>query len=704
MRSKSLKRLILRGERHNPLPFLLLIIFFLFTSRLLGNDVYFGAKHLKYLADEKLVILQDSAWIRDKENSLLADSILYFQDLDLIKGYGNAVLITGKDSFIGDSLYYNTKLKTGHAFSGYTIKEKGKIWGSMAYKDSLDNIYIKHGFYTTCLKDTPDYFFQAQYIKVVKREMAIAKPVILRVHNVPIMAVPFWMFPVKEGRKSGFLTPSVGFNSISGKYLRNLAYYLVINNYMDLTTSMDIVENVGIRGNIDFLYKLYKHFSGEVKYSRAENLWQRSSEWSLAGWHKHNLPYHTTLQAKIDYVSNYNYYNEYSETKVEWLKRELHSYLTIQRSSLPIPFTFTIDDRIQPDKKNRQSLIPSIQYSLPTISFLNMRVTGGILRKRSEDSTKILTNTGARNSISLGLNYTLLHYLRFNTGVNSNLNILPKDTANSAFTLQKSLRLSQGFSTTLYGFSIFGLPFMGIQKFMHILSTSVSFSLVPSVKNDTVIFQYGSFYTPGKYLTLSLQNTFWAKASSKKLHLLSLNLSANYNFKEKKWDNVPINFTLSEKLPLKIRGNIQYNTENKTFENPSIFITSSFKLPLFRTSFVNSLPGDTDSTKISKERNFLSANFNYTITKNQVFTSQTIALNGRYRISPSIKGGFSISYDLSHGKYLARSLSLKKDLHCWELDFSYNKYGNIWDYNFRVFIKKIPDIKLDKGLLRSLLP
>jgi len=707
VRLKNLKRLTLRGERHRRSPLkarkLFSILFTLLIPQFLFSDIYFGAKILRYLPDSKIIVLVDSAWTEDKNNRLKADSIIYFEDSSVIKAYGNATLITGKDSFFGDSLYYNTKLKTGFAFEGYTLREKGKIWGNMAYKDSLDNIYIKNGFYTTCDKDTPHYYFQAKYMKVEKRKMAIAKPVILKVHNVPLFIVPFWMFPVKEGRKSGFLTPHIGYNSYSGKYFRNLAYYFVINNYMDVTASVDIVENVGVRGNIDLVYKLYKHFGGEIKYSRAENFWPRRTEWSIKGWHSHILPWHTMLEARVDYVSSYDYYNQYSETRVEWLKKELYSYITLRRAFLPVPFTLTIDDRIRPDRKTRESLLPSFQYSLPPFSILNLRFSGGLLRKRVEDSLTTYIHEGIRNDVSMGYNNTLFHYIRLNTSFKSAFNILPKDTQNIRFTLQKSALLKESLSTTLYGFSIFGIPFAGIKKFVHILSPQIAFSYVPAIKNDSVVFQYGTLYSPGKQLLISLQNTFLAKTDSGKIPLFSLNLSTSYNFEAKKWNNVPITFSISEKLPVKIRGNVSYNTDKKALENPSLFASSSFKLPLPQTSF-ESTAHDTDSTIIHSITNSLSLNVNYSLTKTALFTSQTVSLSGGFKLSPSLSGSFATSYDLSKGKYLSKSISLKKDLHCWELTFSYNKYGNIWDYNFRIFIKKIPDIKIDKGFLKDLLP
>ncbi len=699
----------MKGERLDILSSLLkvkrfYVLFFSLVTSLLA-EVQFAAKKIVYFPDNKVVILKDSASARDKDNLLTADSIFFFEDSSLLKAYGHAMLITGKDSFFGDSLYYNTKMRSGYAFNGYTLKEKGKIWGKESYKDSLDNIYIRRGFYTTCDKNPPHYYFQSTYMKVIKKEMAIAKPVILKVHNVPLFYVPFWMFPVKEGRKSGFLTPHIGYNSSSGKYFRNLAYYLVINNYMDVTFSLDLIENVGIKGNVDLIYKLYKKLSGEVQYSRAENLWSGRRDWAIKGWHRQTLSHGVSLSARFDYLSSYDYLNQYSETVVEWLKKEMYSYITLTKSTPPVPVTLTLDDRIKPDKKQRESLLPLIQYSLPALHFLNLRASGSIMRKRYEDSIRTYYRQGLANHITTSYNITLLHYIRLQTGAQVSTNILPKDSLMQSYTLQKGISMQSSIATTLYGFSLFGLPFLHIKKFVHVFSPQASFGYTPYIHNDSVFFQYGSRYTPGKYLSLRITNSFLAKKDSTSLKLLDLNLSASYNFEQKKWSNIPVYFSLSQKLPVKIRGSFTFSPDSMNINNTSIYLNSNFSLKLPVTSF-NYIPAKNDSerTKTEKSHNRLSISINYTISQNQTFTTQTLGISSNFRITPSITGSYALSYDLERGKFLNRTLNIKKDLHCWALTFSYNRYGDIWDYSFRLFIKKIPDIKIDKGFVKDILP
>ncbi len=681
------------------------VLFLSFVS-FVSAEVQFAAKKITYFPDEKLIILRDSAFARDGTNILKADSILFFEDSSLLKAYGHAQLITGKDSFFGDSLYYNTKRHSGYAFEGYTIKEKGKIWGKEAYKDSLDNIYIKHGFYTTCDRDTPHYYFQSAYMKVIKKEMAIAKPVILKVHSVPLFYVPFWMFPVKDGRKSGFLTPHIGYNSRSGKYFRNLAYYFVINNYMDITFSVDIVENVGIKGNIDLIYKVYKRLSGEVQYSRAENLWAGKRDWSVKGWHRQNLPHHIYLSARFNYLSSYDYLNQYSETVVEWLKKEMYSYLTITKTNTLFPFTVTIDDRVKPDRKKRESLLPLIQYSFPTLGFLNLRASGSIIRKRYSDSTNTFYRQASTNNISLSYNTTLFHYIRIQTGAQSSLNLLPTDSLMRGYTLQKSARVQTALATTLYGFSIFGVPFLHIKKFIHVFSPQISFGYTPYMHNDSVFFQYGSLYTPGKFLNIRITNSYIAKKDSGNIKLLDINLSASYNFAQKKWSDIPLFFSLSPTLPVKIRGNLVIDAHKGHINNVQLYTSSGFSIKLPRTSF-KEVVREADSSESKNghpTNNRLSMSFNYILSKNNNFISQTLGISSNFRITPSITGSYALSYNLQKGKFLNRSLNIKKDLHCWALTFSYNKYGEIWDYSFRLFIKKIPDIKIDKGFIKDILP
>ena len=81
-------------------------------------------------------------------------------------------------------------------------------------------------------------------MKIYLKDKLVAKPVVFYLRNVPVLALPFWVFPVKPGRHSGFLFPQfeLGLSNSAGQFIRNAGYYWAPNDYMDFTAGGDYYQ------------------------------------------------------------------------------------------------------------------------------------------------------------------------------------------------------------------------------------------------------------------------------------------------------------------------------------------------------------------------------------------------------------------------------------------------------------------------------
>jgi lipopolysaccharide assembly outer membrane protein LptD (OstA) len=60
-------------------------------------------------------------------------------------------------------------------------------------------------------------------------------------------------------------------------------------------------------------------------------------------------------------------------------------------------------------------------------------------------------------------------------------------------------------------------------------------------------------------------------------------------------------------------------------------------------------------------------------------------------------------YDLLNQKVLSENFTITRDLHCWEVVFDFDRYGEEWRYDFQLKVKALPEIKVGKGLFGFLL-
>ncbi|HOK22545.1 MAG TPA: putative LPS assembly protein LptD [Candidatus Hydrothermia bacterium] len=662
-----------------------------------ASPLLFKAKEIQYFADSSVFVLKDSVKTNQGNTELFADSLIFFRELDQMKAFGNAVLIFGNDTLIGDSIYYNTETKNGFAFFGKINQEKGIFSGIKVSKDSTDTIYVSKGAFTTCENPQPHYRFITEKGKIITEDMAVVKPVIAEIHGIPVFGLPFWIFPLSKERKSGFMVPKFGVSSSDGKYFKNLSYYLVINNYSDLTLALDLLEKRGVRGTADFVFYRYRFGKINLSYSLAQewNPWKK--RWTLNGTMDLGPFNGFRITGRGNYLSDNEILNDYADIKENWLKKELTSFISFSKNFGNIVFSGTVDDRLNLTTNSRTSRIPSVQISMPQLRIGNLGLNSSMsfLRLYTRIDSTDTTRWGLKLNTGGSYSFRIFRYLRFSLGANGFLGILDADTLGNKSLIAKNISGNAGFSTVLYGRSIFG--FSKIQYLTHTFQPSLSISYQPAIDNPASNFYFiPTTANEALSVNISATNTFGAMVSEKKIDLVNLNISSSASLLGHN-TSLPFNiWNLSMNslgiLPFSVRLQSTYYRETGDFKNNSLYLSWNIGLPLPQVQFADSLV-----------RNRLSMHIGYSLTKSY-FTSQMLSLNGNFDFGKSFKVSFAGSYDLERQEIVSRSFTISKDLHCWEASFTYNGFGSRWDYNFKIYIKKLPDVKLEKSIFDLFLP
>ena len=89
--------------------------------------------------------------------------------------------------------------------------------------------------------------------------------------------------------------------------------------------------------------------------------------------------------------------------------------------------------------------------------------------------------------------------------------------------------------------------------------------------------------------------------------------------------------------------------------------------------------------------------WNYDVAKTKKLI-QTLSFNGDVSITTKWKLGFRSGYDFENNELTYTSLDIYRDLHCWEMRFSWIPIGFRQSWNFSINIKSsiLQDLKLDK--------
>ena len=131
---------------------------------------------------------------------------------------------------------YNFKTKKGFINSIVTQQGEGYVTSEEGKKGANDEIYMRHGKYTTCDNhEHPHFYLKLSMAKVRPKKNVVFGPAQLVVEDVPLpIAVPFGFFPFNSSYSSGFIMPTYGDEMNRGFYLRDGGYYFAISDQMDL--------------------------------------------------------------------------------------------------------------------------------------------------------------------------------------------------------------------------------------------------------------------------------------------------------------------------------------------------------------------------------------------------------------------------------------------------------------------------------------
>ncbi len=175
---------------------------------------------------------------------------------------GRPIINDAGEEYQGDTVAYHFRTRKGRITLGETEIEEGFYTGEQIKKVDVNVLYVADGRYTTCDLEHPHFYFTSPRMKLYVRDKVVVEPVYLYLADVPVLALPFGVFPSRGGRASGIIAPAFGEDNRSGSYLSHLGYYWAISDYVDVATAFDLTTRGGWANRTHFNYALRYDFTG----------------------------------------------------------------------------------------------------------------------------------------------------------------------------------------------------------------------------------------------------------------------------------------------------------------------------------------------------------------------------------------------------------------------------------------------------------
>jgi lipopolysaccharide assembly outer membrane protein LptD (OstA) len=483
----------------------------------------------------------------------------------------------------------------------------------------------------------------------------------------------------------------------------------------------------------------------------------KTKRWRLSFNHSQTISPTFSIRANGNFLSDKSYYTDYSTNLEDRLNRSIRSQVSMSKRWSSASLSAQVIHTVNLDKETRSDNLPTASLSFPSKPIFGSPTKdemGRTDRKwyhnfyykygvglnnysyRSTDTTGFRSRkkyiTMNHNS-SLSASFAILTHLKINPSFRYQetwYKIFETDQSQQAgIDASESYRRYSysgaiSASTNLYG--TLNTNILGLLGLRHVLTPRISYSQAPEITRHDDIKKYTGVGSGGgkqRMMSMSMGQLFQVKVksgdNSRKIDLFSVNSSVSYNFesKGKKFSYLSTNAHTSLLKNISLSASMVHdlyepNTEELRWWSPYLlnftvstrFHTSGFLEKSESSDNKDGLPsplaGLRSGESGTKQKWDLSVSHHYSESgRERSFTKRhTINFTSRINLSSSIELNYSQSYDIVRDVTVSRRIEIRKNLHCWRGNFSWNINGSNKGYSFMIYVIAMPDIKFEKTM------
>jgi len=272
---------------------------------LLGNTIT--------AAGDGVVTLEGAAQVRRSDAVLKGDTLTYDRNSGDVRVRGHGLILREANIVTGPAMDYNLEHDTGSiAEPQFWLVSGASGHAREAQIFSRSRMRMLDVVYAGCPCPAPAWWIESSRVDFDDAENeGVARNAVLYFKGAPILASPYFRFPLRRERKSGLLQPVYGTSTRSGFELA-VPYYLNLAPNYDATLTPRYLAKRGAQLGGEFRY-LNPGYRGEVSgtyLSRDKE--EGIKRWLLDVHHQHTLGGGFSANARVLRVSDDDYYRDFS--------------------------------------------------------------------------------------------------------------------------------------------------------------------------------------------------------------------------------------------------------------------------------------------------------------------------------------------------------------------------------------------------------
>lgn len=251
---------------------------------------------------------------------------------------GDPLLEDDAQKIAGEQMGYNFGVRSGAVRDGVTTYDGSYYTGREIRRFADGTLKIRSGRMTSCNLARPHYHFWSDRMKIRMGDKVVASPIVMKIGEVPVFALPVYFKSLRSGRRSGILFPNFGFGwtSREGRFVRDWGYYWATNDYLDFTLRGDYNEKRNLAMRLTNRYVKRYAYTGGFDWSRSNGLGSgvRVDEWQLRWNHNQESLFDVyTLRGDVQLASRTLTRNDLtSDVNRDVISGQLHSTVFVSRN------------------------------------------------------------------------------------------------------------------------------------------------------------------------------------------------------------------------------------------------------------------------------------------------------------------------------------------------------------------------------------
>jgi hypothetical protein len=353
------------------IPSLLLIVSLLIVNLTIPAfaqeiPVNVKADRLKYIEGTGMIEASGSVEVAFKEVTIHADFLRMDPESNLATAEGNVRIFTRDYSAVSNFMVYDASREVSD-FTGFKTRlSPSKVRGNLylaagEISDLRDKMLGSEGNMTTCDDELPHFFVTAEKVEYYPEDKVIGYNVFLFVGEAPVLWMPCMVYDLSRKQKRNWV---FGHNEVEGDYLKSAWGYPYGILYLDLMEKKGFGHGtetpyslLGLGAGVFYLYHLDEEDTGitdwvtRIRHTKYINPWttlRLNHDFSATYLIPSGRSDHTSLGLDLDYSHDAQWnlkFNNFDDRIGLWQRNSFQFRQSYEKTSTDYSFNYDFSKR-----------------------------------------------------------------------------------------------------------------------------------------------------------------------------------------------------------------------------------------------------------------------------------------------------------------------------------------------------------------------